>query len=193
MISRLTKCEEQMGEAKRRRAEIEALKEERRKWDQSLSPETRALSHLAIRVYEEIVIGLRMTMGCYHLSFFMQEYARRQYGIATKVVVGWINDGEWEGAASHAWLEYNCKKIDVTLIATSNPESQPAGDLIVLDHIEIKGMTQYSYWGGSSSERSGRFGANGEGESEHDSLRARGAQENAQICRRTRGRCEISQ
>jgi len=87
-----------------------------------------------------------MTEGCYNLTFFIFEHLRRKYGINVKIVVGWVNDGQWEGGTSHAWTEYKGKKIDIALHKTSHPKEQPPGDLIILDHIVKRGLVSYQYW-----------------------------------------------
>jgi hypothetical protein len=47
---------------------------------------------------------------------------------------------------SHAWIEFNGRITDASLTFTSNPEAQPTGSLIVLDHVLRKGAVSYSYY-----------------------------------------------
>ncbi len=47
----------------------------------------------------------------YRISFFLQEFLRETHDISVDVVVGYVNDGESDIMASHAWLEYNGKKL----------------------------------------------------------------------------------
>ena len=84
-------------------------------WLDSLSPIERTIAVVAQATYDRVVVGMSMTEACYNLAFFLQEHLRRKHEIQTEVVVGWINDGQWEGAASHAWLEYHGKKTDISL------------------------------------------------------------------------------
>jgi hypothetical protein len=135
-----------MGEAARRKAAIEALKTRNVLWLASLSPVEQLIANAAQRAYDGIVVGLGMTEGCYHLAFFLREYVRLQHSIELDVIVGWVNDGQWDGATSHAWLEYEGKKIDISLHRTSHPDAQPPGDLVVLDHAIRKGAVTYQYW-----------------------------------------------
>lgn len=135
-----------MGEASRRKAEINQLKERNSIWFNSLSETERVVADVAQRAYEKIVVGMGMTEGCYHLSFFMNAFLRLEHDIETKVVVGWVNDGEWAGAASHAWLIFEGKKVDISLHRTSHPDVQLPGDLIILDHVIKNGQVQYEYW-----------------------------------------------
>ncbi|WP_150428101.1 hypothetical protein [Dechloromonas sp. CZR5] len=135
-----------MGEAARRRAEIAALKVRNAVWLDSLSPIERTIAVVAQATYDRVVVGMSMTEACYNLAFFLQEHLRRKHEIQTEVVVGWINDGQWEGAASHAWLEYHGKKTDISLHKTSHPDSQPPGDLIIIDHVVKRGECAYTYW-----------------------------------------------
>lgn len=135
-----------MGEAKRRKVEIAALKAKDANWLASLQPEERIVAEVSLATYNKVVVGLEMTEGCYNLAFFLNEYFRQKHDIGVNVVVGWINDGSWEGAASHAWVEYQGKKIDIALHKTSHPDIQPSGDLIILDHIARSGTVPYTYW-----------------------------------------------
>ena len=135
-----------MGKASRRKLEKSALKAEKTLWIDTLTQEEKVIARVSQAAYENIVLGLGMTEGCYNLAFFLYEHLRFKYGISVKVVIGWINDGLWAGASSHAWVEYQGKKIDISLNKTSHPEVQPSGDLIILDHIVEKGSAKYTYW-----------------------------------------------
>lgn len=135
-----------MGKASRRKAEKAKVKAATDGWLGSLSPEEIKVVEVAKATFEKVVEGLGMTEGCYNLAFFLREHLRRKYGIEVKIVVGWINDGEWDGAASHAWVEYQGKKIDIAIHKTSHPDVQPPGDVIILDHVFKHGRATYSYW-----------------------------------------------
>jgi len=139
-----------MGEAKRRAHEIEAMKAEDVRWRVSLTDEERAILQLAERLDSRLVRGKEFSEGCYHLAFFMTRYLQLQ-GIEVIPVIGWINDGQWDGVASHAWIEYQGKKTDASLTYTSEPSSQPTGGLIVLDREIRKGEVSYTYYSNEDS------------------------------------------
>lgn len=133
-----------MGEAKRRTAEIAKLKQELQDWRSGLSDEARIIAHVAERLEERLVRGRRFTEGCYHLAFFMTHYLALK-GIPVTPIIGWVNDGTWEGVTSHAWIEFEGKKTDISLVCTSHPDVQPTGALIIHDRIMRAGMASYSY------------------------------------------------
>jgi hypothetical protein len=41
-------------------------------------------------------------------------------GIENKLMVGWVNDGETDAMASHAWIEIGSKKIDIALTGVTS-------------------------------------------------------------------------
>lgn len=135
-----------MGEAVRRKAEIAALKAKDDTWLSSLTSEERVIAEVSKAAYDKIVIGLNMTEGCYNLAIFLHEYLRCKYNIAVRIVIGWVNDGQWDGAMSHAWIEYLGKKVDISLYKTSYPDIQIQGDLIILDQVLKRGRATYTYW-----------------------------------------------
>lgn len=134
-----------MGEAKRRSAEISKLKEAEKSWRESLSDQESEILLLAKRLDERLVRGRQFSEGCYHLAFFMTHYLSNK-NIEVTPIIGWVNDGAWEGLASHAWIEFEGKKIDASLTYTSHGEAQPTGNLIVLDHVLRKGAANYTYY-----------------------------------------------
>ena len=135
-----------MGEAARRKSEIATLKTKNKLWMDSLPREERIVAEVAQSAFDKIVIERGMTEGCYNIAFFLYEHLRRKHGIETKIIIGWVNDGLWDGATSHAWVEYQGKKIDISIHKTSHPEAQPSGDVIILDHIAKRGKVSYTYW-----------------------------------------------
>ena len=134
-----------MGEAKRRSQAIKLLQEQERNWRVSLHNEEQEIALIAERLYERLVKGRRYSGGCYHLAFFMTEFLERQNIIVTPVV-GWVNDGTWDGVASHAWIEFSGKKTDVSLAYTDHPDAQPPGSVIILDFELRKGASVYTYY-----------------------------------------------
>jgi len=133
-----------MGEAKRRSAEIAAMKERVNNWRVTLTAEEKFICDLAERIDERLVRGRSFTEGCYNLSFFMADYCARA-GINVDPVVGFVNDGSWPGMTSHAWIEYQGKKTDTSLTLTSNSKAQPSGGLLVHDFLLTKGVAAYTY------------------------------------------------
>lgn len=84
------------------------------------------------------------TGGCYHLAFFMTRYLAKK-GINVTPIIGWVNDGTWQGVTSHGWIEFNGKTTDASLTRTDIRDIQPRGDFIVLDRILRPGDASYSY------------------------------------------------
>lgn len=135
-----------MSESKRRKAEIEELKQSHEQWVSELTPEERVVAAISERAHARIVRRMELVSACYLLAFFLHELFAEDYGIRTDLIVGWINDGEWPGVASHAWLEMGGKKIDISLGKMDLPESQPVGDVIVLDRVVRPGAARYTYY-----------------------------------------------
>jgi hypothetical protein len=59
-------------------------------------------------------------------------------------VVGYVNDGTDDIMISHAWLDYNGKKTDVTLANTERPDMTPVGQVIVLNRV-VRNGHEYTY------------------------------------------------
>ena len=68
-----------------------------------------------------------------------------ELGIPTNPIVGYVNDGTDHVMISHAWLEYEGMKSDLTLFLPNPSAQQPSGALLVLDQVLIKGQISYSY------------------------------------------------
>ena len=60
-----------MGEAKQRKAAIEAQKLANEAWLQQLSAAERTLADVALRTHTAIVERAGLTEGCYHLAMFL--------------------------------------------------------------------------------------------------------------------------
>ncbi len=135
-----------MSESRRRKAEIAEIKRAHQQWLDGLSTAERVVAEVCERAYVNIVERRGLVAGCYLLAFFLHELFEEKHGISTELVVGWINDGEWSGVASHAWLETNGKKIDLALGRMDMPEAQPTGDVIILDHVLRRGAAHYTYY-----------------------------------------------
>lgn len=134
-----------MGEAQRRKAEISTAKQKHADWLETLTQSEREVAQVSMRAHECIVKGKRLLGACYLLSFFLHQYLKREKGIETTVVVGWINDGTTPLMISHAWLEFGGKKSDITLTHTEYPDAQLTGELIILEHVVRSGRVKYTY------------------------------------------------
>jgi len=134
-----------MGEAQRRKAEIEKVSRLYTDWLATLTQSEREVAQVSMRAHERIVKGKRLLGACYLLSFFLHQYLKREKGIETTVVVGWINDGTTPLMISHAWLEFGGKKSDITLTHTEHPDAQLTGELIILEHVVRSGRVKYTY------------------------------------------------
>ena len=134
-----------MGESKRRSGEIAQLKAEANAWRVGLSDEARLIAHVAERLDERLVRARRFSEGCYHLAFFMTRYLSL-HGVQVRPIIGWVNDGTWQGMTSHAWIEFEGKKTDASLGYTSHPDAQPTGALIIHDRVMRTGMVDYNYY-----------------------------------------------
>lgn len=126
-----------MGQAKQKAAEIS-------KWLSDLSDGEKTVYAAARSLFDKVIKPRNVTGMCYHSVFFLHEYLKDRHGIETKPVIGYVNDGTDDIFISHAWLDYDGKRTDVSLAVTEHPEVSPAGDLIVLDRVIKKGHT-YSY------------------------------------------------
>ncbi|MFL9709346.1 hypothetical protein [Methylobacillus sp. Pita1] len=134
-----------MGQAKRREKEILILKQRNTVWLDSLKDEERKITEVVLNAHKKIIEGMGMVGGCYYMTGFLYLYLKRELGIYTNPVVGYVNDGESELMISHAWLEYEGKIIDITITRTEVPEIQIEGSLLILDHEWKKGKGKYSY------------------------------------------------
>lgn len=134
-----------MGQARQKKLAGQSFEQVHQEWLSTLSPEELVVADVASTVHKKIVKEGGMTGGCYHLSFFLKRYLKKEKNIDVDVVVGWVGEDSWDGVASHAWVEFNGKKVDVALNNTEHPEFVPTGDFILLDRVMRKGGTTYSY------------------------------------------------
>jgi hypothetical protein len=125
-----------MGQAKRRA-------NKNKQWLDSLTAEERVIADTAEKSLRKFLEPTGSTGMCYRMMFFLHLYLLEK-GIKTVPVVGYVNDGSDDVMISHAWLEYNGKKTDVTLASSADPDLNPIGQVIVLDRITRNGCT-YSY------------------------------------------------
>jgi hypothetical protein len=127
-----------MGEAKKKAAALAG-------WQDKLSPEERIVSAVSQAAYDKIVRRLGAIGVCYRISFFLTEFLLQEHGIRIEPIVGYVNDGESEVMASHAWVEFGGKKIDLSLTLTERPHVQPPGPLVILDRQFKFGRAAYTY------------------------------------------------
>jgi hypothetical protein len=72
-----------------------------------------------------------MTRGCYYLAFFLRQFLKDAFGIQVEMVVGWVDDTPLP--VSHAWIEFNGKKTDISLGAALKPNGDLAAPVIIHD------------------------------------------------------------
>lgn len=126
-----------MGKAARAKAE------RRQVWLSSLSSNENVTREAAENLLRRFVTPSGSTGMCYRMTFLLHLYLK-QKGVASVPVVGWITDGRDDIAISHAWLDVNGKKIDLTLGRVSH-ESMLVGEILILDHVVSPGA-KYSYF-----------------------------------------------
>jgi hypothetical protein len=125
-----------MGQAKRRSGEIQ-------NWLASLSAEERLIADAAQRLLLRFIDPSEATGMCYRLTYFLHLYLLDK-GIKTTPVVGYVNDGTDEVFVSHAWLDYEGKKIDLALGRAERPNLNPPGDILILD-FPFRRAGKYTY------------------------------------------------
>ena len=115
------------------------------KWIDRLEGEEAVIASVAHDTYRKFVRPTHLVGGCYLTSFFLHSFLRRERGVKTDLMVGWINDGTGSTMASHAWIEYRGKKTDIALTLTEHSEIQLPGPLIILGEELLKGKGVYTY------------------------------------------------
>lgn len=140
-----------MGDAKRRRAEIEKLKSASDAWRSTLTPAELKAASIAERAHSNLVERQKLIGACYLLAFFLRRYMREN-GIKAEAIVGWVNDGTTSLMISHAWIEVGGKKIDIALTLTEDPDVQLPGPLLILDQVIRRGKVAYTYHRAQTAE-----------------------------------------
>ena len=131
-----------MGEAKRRAESYRLAKENLLT---AVQGNDRKIAESAISLFEGFVMPNRYTGGCYLTTMFLHRYLADECGIETEPVVGYINDGTDDIFMSHAWLEVEGRKTDLTVHLTDRPDVQLPGALVILDHVLRPGRVTHSY------------------------------------------------
>lgn len=124
-----------VGEAKRRKAEGG-------QWYEALSNDEKMVAESARQIYRKLAKNLGMQGGCYYCALLLRKFLKDECGISVTPVVGWVTYGEFLFA--HSWVEYNGKRIDVSLRNTTG-QGVPPGDLLILDHTVEPGQVSYQY------------------------------------------------
>lgn len=125
-----------MGQARRRGVEVQ-------KWLGSLTPEEKQIFEVAQRLLTRFIDPSEATGMCYRLTYFLHLYLMEK-GINTTPVIGYVNDGTDDVYMSHAWLEYEGKKTDLTLARAERPELNPPGDILIQD-FPFRRARKYTY------------------------------------------------
>ncbi len=107
-------------------------------WKSGLSEDEKTVFDVAYRLHNNVIVPRNAFGMCYHSVFFLYLYLKEKHGIVTHPVIGYVNDGTDEIYISHAWLEFNDKRIDVSLSVT-DPKTGPAGPMIILDRVMKEG------------------------------------------------------
>lgn len=123
-----------MGEASRR-------KQSNSQWLSGLTGAERVIAETALRLYR----AFPDEGACYRKTFFLYKYLRALHDIQSEPVMGFVNDGTDDLYGSHAWLEYEGKKIDLALAHPLRPELQKRGAVLILDWTYSPGWTGYTY------------------------------------------------
>lgn len=134
-----------MGQAKRRKVEIALLKNRQRDWITGLEGDQKTVAQVAINAFENVVLARNMTGGCYNLAFFLRDYLKREKDIDVEMVVGWVTDNSWDGGISHAWIEHQGKRTDISLWHTEHPDVQLPGSVIIEGFDYKHAVTVYDY------------------------------------------------
>ncbi len=131
-----------MGASKNRKA---AYAQAKQRLMADLAGDEAVVAETAVNFFERFVFPKRYTGGCYLVTMFLQRFLKEEKAVAVTPVVGYVNDGTDDVMISHAWLELNGLKTDVTLHLTEYPESQLPGALLILDRQLLKGQVEHSY------------------------------------------------
>lgn len=134
-----------MGEANRRKSEIKVLKKANDLLAK-LQGDEKTVAQVSLDVFQKIVLGFDMVEGCYNLAIFLREYLGREHGIKVDIVVGWLVNHNLDGGMSHAWIEHNGKKTDISVWNNERPDIFLPGSVIIQDIEYRKGVTCYSYF-----------------------------------------------
>ncbi|MBL4829510.1 MAG: hypothetical protein JKY55_06450 [Aliivibrio sp.] len=131
-----------MGQAKHR---MEAYANAKAELLQMNSDDARVVAETTIKLFDRFIHPKRYLGGCYYITMLLHHFLTFELGIPTLPIVGYVNDGTDNVMISHAWLEFEGTKSDLTLNLPNPSTQQPSGALLVLDQVLIKGQLSYSY------------------------------------------------
>ncbi|AXY20877.1 hypothetical protein CD178_00037 [Komagataeibacter saccharivorans] len=124
-----------MGEAKRNSEKLN-------RFYASMTEEEKIIYSVTQKLIDKFIKPAGLHGACYRTSILLNRILAKEYGIASTVVLGWINDGD-DIFISHAWLEINDKKIDLMAERPLVTENR-RGPTIILDHV-FKGTSNLTY------------------------------------------------
>lgn len=125
-----------MGEAKRKQRALEL-------WRATLSPDQIKVAEVSQALLDRFLLPMRSMGMCYRMTAFLTERLLAE-AVALEPIVGYVNDGTDDVMISHAWIESNGRRTDLTLGITEVPDVQLPGEVIILDRIVRPGR-RYSY------------------------------------------------
>ncbi|MGI2036269.1 hypothetical protein ACRQ1B_28240 [Rhizobium panacihumi] len=126
-----------MGQAKQKAKLLDV-------WKSGLSGDEMVLFDAAYKLHNNVIKSRNATGMCYHSVFFLYLHLKEKHGIDSSPVIAYVNDGTDDIFISHAWLEFNGKRTDVSL-AVTDPRIGVAGQLIILDRV-FKAGHEYGYF-----------------------------------------------
>jgi hypothetical protein len=126
-----------LGQAKQRSNAAEA-------WRNALPKQQKVIAEVCERVFGRFVVPAKATGMCYRLAFFLTTLLRVEHGIEVEPGVGYVNDGDGEAMASHAWIEFANKRTDLSLAFTEHPDVQHPGEVLILDRV-VRAGHRYTY------------------------------------------------
>lgn len=125
-----------MGERKRRQAAGTTFLD-------TLTPEEKIIADVASATLKRFVLPYRPVTMCYRLAYFLHAYLAKEHGISTEAVIGYLGSADQFAQLSHAWVEFNGKKTDLSLAYREDAlagEPMPPGEVLILDHIARPGV-----------------------------------------------------
>lgn len=124
-----------MGEAKRKANDF-------KEFLSNLTPSEKTTYDLTQRLLNKVIKPESMHGACYRVSVLLNRILAKEYGVASNVVLGWLNDGD-DIFISHAWLEVEGKKVDL-MAERPRVDGANRGPTIILDHV-FKGSSNITY------------------------------------------------
>lgn len=125
-----------MGEKKRRQAAGTTFLD-------TLTPDEKIVADVASATLKRLVLPNETVTMCYRLAFFLHAYLAKEHGVSTEAVVGYLGSDDMFAQVSHAWIELNGKKTDLSLAFRENAlagEPMSPGEVLILDHVVRPGV-----------------------------------------------------